>query len=129
MHTISNVLNRALGVRWFNEFSENPTLGSALANKETGSRAPTTANPMFDNTAVLERVEKMGRALLFDSVFELDGEETRKYLRFTNGIFDLEKNGNAQSSTGHAHLEHNGLGVRGFRPARGSGRTAQGHIV
>ena len=39
----------------------------------------------------MERVEKMLRAPLKDSDFELDGEETRRYLRFTNGVFDLEE--------------------------------------
>ena len=45
---------------------------------------------VLNGTPLLERVEKMLRAPLKDREFELDGEETRRYLQFTNGVFDPE---------------------------------------
>ena len=45
---------------------------------------------VLNGAPLLERVEKMLRAPLKDSDFELDGEDTRRYLQFTNGVFDRE---------------------------------------
>ena len=69
------------------EFSEDiATFGESESPKQGSETLK-----LFDNSTLLERVEKMGRALLVDTAFELDGEETRRYLRFTNGVFDAEK--------------------------------------
>ena len=88
LHVVSLVLTRSLGPRWMTEF------GGADVGLAEPMHFPTqesVAPKLFDNSTVLERVEKMSRALLVDTDFELDGEETRRYLRFTNGVFDLEE--------------------------------------
>ena len=45
---------------------------------------------VLNGAPLLERVEKMLRAPLKDNAFELDGEDTRRYLQFTNGVFDRD---------------------------------------
>ena len=86
LHLISAVLTRALGDRWLNEFG-NSELEAVLGEPAAMKADPSTVK-LLDNSAVLERVENMenmSRALLFDPDFELDGEETRKYLYFIKG--------------------------------------------
>lgn len=43
---------------------------------------------MDDFVPLLERVEKLLRAPLTEDSFDLDGEATRRYLRFTNVVYD-----------------------------------------
>lgn len=87
LHVISLVLTRSLGPRWMTEFGDVDAVPEPMLSRTQESGAP----KLFDNSTVLERVEKMSRALLVDTGFELDGEETRRYLRFTNGVFDLQE--------------------------------------
>lgn len=45
----------------------------------------------FNGTAQLSKsVEELLRHLLTDTAFELDGEPARRYLRFTNGVYDRD---------------------------------------
>lgn len=53
---------------------------------------------VLNGTPLLERVEKMLRAPLRDKSFELDGEDTRRYLQFTNCVFDRDTMSFVQNS-------------------------------
>ena len=52
--------------------------------------APSARGTILNNSHLVTGVEKMLRAPLTDKSFELDGEDTRRYTQFTNGVFDRE---------------------------------------
>ena len=81
LHVISCVLVRRLtDYRW--EVDEE--------GREVLRSAPCTRGTILNNSHLATGVEKMLRAPLTDKSFELDGEDTRRYLQFTNGVFDRE---------------------------------------
>ena len=81
LHVISCVLVRRLSdYRW--EFDEDG--GEVLRS------APTVRGTILNNSHLVTGVERMLRAPLTDKSFELDGEDTRRYTQFTNGVFDRE---------------------------------------
>jgi hypothetical protein len=79
LHVISTVLSRRLA-------DYTTTIG------EEGGEVLVKGSPpeVLNSAPLVERVEKMLRAPLKDSSFELDGEETRRFIQFTNGVFDRE---------------------------------------
>ncbi len=79
LHVISEVLTRRLSDL------------QAVPGENGGEVIVHKAPPEVLNwNPLLERVEKMLRAPLKDPTFELDGEDTRRYLQFTNGVWDAE---------------------------------------
>ena len=75
LHVISTVLSRRLS-----DFASR-------IGEEGGEVLLKCSPPEVLNSAPLaERVEKMLRAPLKDSSFEHDGEETRRFIQFTNGV-------------------------------------------
>jgi phage/plasmid-associated DNA primase len=81
LDVIGDVLQRRLGN--FLEAQEQDPGQGAMHILRRGESDPT-----YDYAPLLERVEKLLRAPLTDPGFELDGEGTRRYLRFTNGVYD-----------------------------------------
>ena len=79
LHVISTVLVRCLA-----EYT------TTISEEGREVLARCTPPEVLNGAPLAERVEKMLRAPLKDSMFELDGEETRRFLQFTNGVFDRE---------------------------------------
>jgi phage/plasmid-associated DNA primase len=79
LHVISTVLSRRL--------SDFDTTFGEHGGEVVIHRSPPE---VLNGAPLLERVEKMLRAPLRDRCFELDGEDTRRYLQFTNGVFDRD---------------------------------------
>ena len=79
LHVISTVLSRRLA-------------DYTTAIGEEGGEVIVQGSPpeVLNGAPLLERVEKMLRAPLKDPAFELDGEETRRWIQFTNGVFDRD---------------------------------------
>ena len=79
LHVISCVLVRRLSdYLW--EFDKD--------GREVLTREPAGRGTILNNASLLRNVETMLRAPLVDKGFELDGEDTRRYLQFSNGVFD-----------------------------------------
>ena len=73
-------------------------------------------DPAYDYCPTLERVEKLLRGPLTDAAFELDGEGTRRYLRFANGVYDrvadgFAPNGPELRTTSCTHWAWTGSGL------------------
>ena len=79
LHVVSTVLSRRLA-------DCTTTIG------EEGGEVLVKSSPpeVLNSAPLVERVEKMLRAPLKDARFELDGEETRRFIQFANGVFDRD---------------------------------------
>ena len=89
LHVISTVLRRKLGSQCLSGADD----AAGLDDMDDGlwvTGDARSVTQLLDHAPAIERIEKMLRALLKDPDFELDGEETRRYLRFNNGVYDFE---------------------------------------
>ena len=59
---------------------------------EEGAEVLVKCSPpeVLNSAPLVERVEKMLRAPLKDATSELDGEDSRRWIQFTNGVFDRD---------------------------------------
>ena len=79
LHVISTVLSRRLS-------------DYTMSIGEEGGEVLVKCSPpeVLNSAPLVERVEKMLRAPLKDATFELDGEDSRRWIQFTNGVFDRD---------------------------------------
>ena len=81
LHVIGAVLARCCG-----DYEEGETPEGVPGAWARARRTPPDA--VYGYAPLLERVEKLLRCLLTDPSFELDGEDTRRWLAFDNTVFD-----------------------------------------
>ena len=79
LHVISTVLSRRLS-------------DYTMSIGEEGGEVLVKCSPpeVLNSAPLVERVEKMLRAPLKDATFELDGEDSSRWIQFTNGVFDRD---------------------------------------